>query len=256
MIALGFLDIEADLLDPFRDIEIEHLLRRGHAGRRQYRDHMERHLAPAQKPDAGDRPVEGAAARPGHSVAVVQMPGAIDADPEIDLRLGEERAPGLVDQGSVGLKRMDDRQIPRSEVLDHGERVAIEGNRQHHRLAGMPHDRQAISDPARRENLGKQIAQGLGGDDRLRIPIRQIAILAIDIAKRGRLDDQQVDRRHDAAAVAACAVTGLEIAPPIIPIVPISPIVPIEASPNRPTADPSPSPRCPTKRCGDSRRRA
>ena len=200
MVALGFLDVEAHLLDPLGDIEIEHVARRGHAGRGQHRDHVERHRVPAQQPDAGDRPVKGAAARPGHSVAVVQLPGAVDADPEIDLGLGEEIAPGVVDQGAIGLKRMDDRQIPRPQT--------VRSSRTHRgrtRSAAPSARRHAIPPTARPRTQPEantwenKLCKCLRRDHRLGIPVRQIAVLAIDIAKRGRLDDQQVDRRHGGA---------------------------------------------------------
>ena len=79
------------------------------------------------------------------------------------------------------------------------ERVAVELDRQDHWLAGMPDDRQAVADPARGEHLGKKIKQGLRSDDRFRVTIRKIAISAIDIAERGRLDDQQLYAGHEAA---------------------------------------------------------
>src|SRR6266478_2477188 len=63
----------------------------------------------------------------------------------------------------------------------------------------MPDDRQALSYPARGEHLGKKIGKSFSSDDCLRVPIRKIAISAIDIAERGRLDDQQLYAGHEAA---------------------------------------------------------
>ena len=120
---------------------------------------------PAQKPDAGDRPVKGASARAGQPVAVVKMLWAVDADPDTDPFLGEERTPCLVDQGPVGLKRMRHYDVRGLQPIDHPERIAIEVDRQNHRLAGMPDDRKVIADPARGENLGKEIVQCLSRDD-------------------------------------------------------------------------------------------
>ena len=112
MIAFGFLDIKADLLDPFRDVEIEHFARCGHARPPTVpRSRGTAHSVPAQQADAGDRPIEGAAAGTCHSVLIVKMARAVDADPEIDLRLGKKFAPRIVDQRAVGLKRMHDLQI-------------------------------------------------------------------------------------------------------------------------------------------------
>src|SRR6516162_6965331 len=65
----------------------------------------------------------------------------------------------------------------------------------------MPDDRKAIAGPTRRENLGKEIGQGFRGDDRLRVAVRKITIPTIDVAERGRLDDQQLYSGHAALVV-------------------------------------------------------
>jgi len=108
---------------------------------------------PAQQADARDRPVKGSFARAGQTVAIVQLTGAVDAHPEIDMVVGEKCAPGLVDQRPVRLKRMRHRQIRGLEPIDHLESVPVERDRQHHRLAGMPNDRQALVYPTRGEHL-------------------------------------------------------------------------------------------------------
>src|ERR1700758_3964698 len=135
VVAFGFLDIEAHPLDPFLDIEIEHLVRCRHAGRRQHRDYVVRNLMAVQKPNAGDRPVKGASPRAGQPVAVVKMPWAVDAEPDTDQFLREKPTPCLVDQGPVGLKRMSHYDVRGLEEIDHPERIAIEVDRQNHRLA-------------------------------------------------------------------------------------------------------------------------
>src|SRR6516165_7985558 len=199
MVALGLFDVETDLLDPLRHVEIEHLLGCRHAGRRQHRDHVKRELVPAQQPDAGDCPVEGTPARAGAPVAVMKMLGAIDADPDTDPLVREKPTPCIVDQGSVRLKRMGHRQLRGLQSIDCAECVAIELDRENHRLAGVPDDGQAIADPTRRKDLGKEIEQGFRRDDRLRAAMRKITITAIDIAERCRLDDQQLYSGHYAA---------------------------------------------------------
>src|SRR5271166_5406540 len=199
MIPLGFLDIEAHLLDPLLDIEIEHLTGCGHTGCRQHRDHVKRNLMPAQQSDAGDSPVEGAPARAGQPVAVVKMLRAVDADPDTDPLVGEEPTPCLVDQGPVGLQRMRHYDFRGFQPIDHAERIAIEVDRQNHWLAGMPDDRQGFVDPARGEDLEEKIVQCLSRDDRLRVPIWKITITTIDVAERRGLDDQQIYPGHEAA---------------------------------------------------------
>src|ERR1700740_84190 len=94
---------------------------------------------------------------------------------------------------------MGNRQLRGLQPIDHPERIAIEIDRQDHRFAGMPNDRQALADPARGEDLGEKIMQSLPSGDCLRVPIRKITITAIDVAERGGLDDQQLYSRHEAA---------------------------------------------------------
>ena len=72
----------------------------------------------------------------------------IDADPEIDLFREEEPAPRLIDQCSIGLKRMCYRHAPRLKPSDHGECVAVKVDRQNHWFAGMPNHRQTVTGPA------------------------------------------------------------------------------------------------------------
>jgi hypothetical protein len=55
----------------------------------------------------------------------------------------------------------------------------------------VPYYRQTVLDPARIEHLREKVDEGLLSDDRLRVSIREVTIPAIDVAERGRLDDQQ-----------------------------------------------------------------
>ena len=47
-------------------------------------------------------PVEGCVPSLVHAVAVVQLPGAIDGEPDEEIVGGEEFAPGVVEQDAVG----------------------------------------------------------------------------------------------------------------------------------------------------------
>src|SRR3984957_15193554 len=204
MAALGLLDIEAYRLDPFGDVEVEHLPRHRQAFRRQYRDHMERDTTMAQQPQAGNCVVEGPAPRSRASMAIVQMPWAVDADADIDTFLDEERTPRVVDQRPVGLEGVLHRQPVRLDPIDHPERVPIEANGHEHRFARVPYHRQAIADPTRREDLREQIDQRLERNNRLRPSIGKITIAAIDIAERRRLNDQQPYSGHDGSRRLPC----------------------------------------------------
>src|SRR5215472_13068418 len=129
----------------------------------------------------------------------MQVLGPIDADPDIDPLFGKKCAPAFIDQCSVRLERMHYPQVGGLQPIDRSERIAVEGHRQNHRFAGMPHYRQAVPDPARREHLREKIVEGLLSDDSLGASIRKVTIFAIDVTERGRLDDQQLYLGHRAA---------------------------------------------------------
>src|SRR5215469_11153899 len=104
----------------------------------------------------------------------MQVLGPVDADPDIDPLLGKKRAPLFIDQCSVRLERMRYPQVRALQPIDRSERIAIESDRQNHRFAGMPHYRQAVPDPARREHLREKIVESLLSDDSLGASIRKV----------------------------------------------------------------------------------
>src|SRR5215471_2237010 len=128
----------------------------------------------------------------------MQVLGSVDADPDIDPLFGKKCAPPFIDQCSVCLERMHYPQVGELQPIDSSERIAIEGHRQNHRFAGMPHYRQAVPDPARPEHLREKIVEGLLSDDSLGASIRKVTIFAIDVTERGSLDDQQLYLGHRA----------------------------------------------------------
>jgi hypothetical protein len=85
------------------------------------------------------------------------------------------------------------------QPVDHSERIAIEAYRQNRRFAGVPYYREAVPDPARGKDLREEVDEGLLSDDRLRVSMRKITVPAINVAERGRLDDQQLHPGHEAA---------------------------------------------------------
>jgi hypothetical protein len=63
----------------------------------------------------------------------------------------------------------------------------------------VPYYREAVPDPARGKDLREEVDEGLLSDDRLRVSMRKITVPAINVAERGRLDDQQLHPGHEAA---------------------------------------------------------
>src|SRR5205814_9998433 len=136
--ALALLDIEADPVDALGYVKVEHLTRRGQALGRQHRDHMKWDAALAEPADPSDGLVESAAPGTGAPINVVQLLRTVDANPDIDRLLGEERAPRVINQRSIGLKRVRQRHVGRLHAVDQPKGAPVEIDREHHRLTGMP----------------------------------------------------------------------------------------------------------------------
>ena len=140
MRALGLLDVEAHVLDPALDVEIEKPVRVVEVVLADDRDHVEGHALALQEADARHRLVERAAPGAGDAPRVVQSFRAVDADADADLMPLEEIAPLGRDQRSVRLERMLDGDRLGTQRLDGLERPAIEGGRHDQRFAGVPDD--------------------------------------------------------------------------------------------------------------------
>src|SRR5690242_2781639 len=76
VVAFRFLHIEANVIDALGDIEIEQLARSVHAFGREHADYVEGYPVLAQQANAPNSLVEGAAARSGHAIAVVEPLGS------------------------------------------------------------------------------------------------------------------------------------------------------------------------------------
>src|ERR1043166_2379778 len=94
------------------------------------------------------------------AIEVVQPLWAVDADADIDMGFGEERAPCVVDQRAIGLKGMRQLDFRGLQAVDQPKPPPVKVDRQHHRLAGMPNDGNPVLQPAAGEDLRKKIGDG------------------------------------------------------------------------------------------------
>ena len=193
VVALGLLDIEADLVDALGKIELEQLFRLVEAGVRQDRNHMERHIVLAQAADAGDRLVECALAAAALAMKVMQFARPVEAHADTDVPVPEQRAPVGIDQRAVGLEGMPDMDGRRPHPFDRREGLAIERDGHDQRFAGMPDHRDLGTGPARREDLLEQPRHRRLGDDVLVRAVGQITVGAGDVAEGRRLHDHHAD---------------------------------------------------------------
>ena len=118
-------------------------------------------------------------------------PVEADADPH-GVRL-DEVAPRLRDQRAIGLEGMVDGQAASVVRVDDRQGTLVERDRQDQGFPGMPDDGEAMLHKAAGKDTLEDGVQHLGRDPLLRLPGRQVAVGAVDVAERCRLDDQQVE---------------------------------------------------------------
>ncbi len=75
------------------------------------------------------------------SIGVVQLPRAVDADPDEEVVLGEELAPVVGEQGPVGLQRVEERHPRLAVSLLELDGRAVEVQAHQRRLAALPRHR-------------------------------------------------------------------------------------------------------------------
>ena len=85
MVALGLLDVEADLVDAFGQVEVQELIGHRQAVARQHGDHVERHAVGPEASDTGQRLVERALAAARLAVPVMQRARPVDAHAHADI---------------------------------------------------------------------------------------------------------------------------------------------------------------------------
>src|SRR5271168_1609877 len=104
--SFGLLHIEANIFNPFGNIEIQQFLRRMHALFRKHGNDMEGNIPLAQKTNSRDRAIESPFAGSGHAVRIVETRRSIDTYTYANLPFHDEVTPLFIDQHSVGLNGM------------------------------------------------------------------------------------------------------------------------------------------------------
>ena len=189
--AFGFIEVAAHLGHALFEKEVEERVGLGKGIGRHHRDGMEGDAGFAQPRHAAQHPVVRATPAAGLAVSVVQGLRTIDADAHLDSMALEQVAPGIVDQGGVGLDRVRDPTVGPDGRCDGGDGLVVIRHRHDQRLAGMPHHgerlaQQAVFTQSGGGALGCGQAHACGG-----LAIRQVAVIAIDVAERRGLQDQQ-----------------------------------------------------------------
>jgi hypothetical protein len=130
----------------------------------------------------------------------VQIAWAIKADPNGYISALEQIDPGIVNQGSVGLNSVMDREVLWSLPLNDLYRLRVVGWLERQGLAGMPDNIKLVLEQGAIENQSCNFRNGREGHRLAGISaIRQVTIGAIDVAKSCRLHDYQTkgtSRQH------------------------------------------------------------
>ena len=172
----------------------------------------------------------------------------VDAHTDIHLPFFEEFAPRRRDEHAVGLKRMLDLHVRRPQCLDGLECLSIEGDGHHQGFARMPDDGQGWSDPIGAEQLGEQRSHGTLLNHGGHVAIREVAITAIDIAKRRGLHNHRFFTTGDDLVRRKFMAAAQPLLPEVIPTAAIVPAVAPTHYPNRRYASRCPS-HCANPRC-------
>ena len=145
--------------------------------------------------------VEGSLPSLVDAVGVVQRPRTVDRDPDEDVVLLEERRPLLVEEGAVGLDRVDGALAGPEVTVRQLDRTTEEVDAHEGRLAALPGDRHLRNARMRLDQLADVRLEQLVGHTEARARIEHLlreeeAIRAIEVADRaGRLREQVECRR-------------------------------------------------------------
>src|SRR5277367_3116843 len=202
MRTFDFLDIERNLPNPAVEVEIVKLIGVVERLSGEHRDDVERHVVTLQLSYAFRHTMLSRTAFAGLAIAIVDERRPVDADADIDVMPFEEFAPVVVDQHAVGLERMPHLQTAGIVRGCDFNCALVVRDRQHHRLARVPHDGEAVLDDAAGKHRLKNAIQGRVGHPALRVTIGKIAVGAIEIAERSRLQHEQLERPGDTPTVA------------------------------------------------------
>lgn len=131
----------------------------------------------------------------GLAVGVVEKGGAVDAQADGDLLAADKVAPLLIEQGAVRLERVINASAGWEEALDGGDGFLIPTDGYGEGLPGVPDEGEIAFDQAGGEGLLDGCLQDVHRHAPGRGAIRQIAVVAVDIAERRWLENQNGDPR-------------------------------------------------------------
>lgn len=145
-----------------------------------------------EPPDGG---LVRAYALAGLAMGVVEKGRAVDAQADGYLLAADEVAPLLIEQGAVRLERVVDFRAGRDDALDGGDGFLVPADGHGEGLPGVPDEGQVAFDEAGGEGLLDGGLQDVHRHAPSRGAIWQVAVVAVDIAERRWLKNQNGNPR-------------------------------------------------------------
>ena len=144
---------------------------------------------PLERVEPADHPVEGGLAALVDPVGVVHLARPVDRDPDQEVVLLQERAPLVVEQGRVGLHRVEDPLTGRRVLPLELQRAAEEVEPHQRRLAALERDDHLVDAALGGEQLGdvRLVHVGRHPEPAARVQLvlgQEEAVLAVQVADR------------------------------------------------------------------------
>ena len=209
MDAFLFFDVEAEVVDAFADKEVKNFVSVVEGFAAYDGDDVEVDAVLAKKTCTAHGLLVGAFALTGLPMRVVDGGGPVNTEPDGNVMRFNKFAPGFVNEHSVTLEGMENCQFRRCLGADEREGVFVPGNRDGEGFAGVPDEGDEIADEIGAENLRDNGSKSLRRHAMSFRAAREIAIIAIDIAERGRLDHGEPEPLFTLGARVATRACGI-----------------------------------------------
>lgn len=191
MDSLLFFDVEAEVVNTFTHEEIENFIGVVERFAAHNGDDVKVDAVLVEKTCAPHCLLVSASTLTGLTMGVVDHSRSVDAETDRDVMRFNKFAPRVGNKHSVALEGMEDSQARRGFGPDERESVLIPRDRDGERLSSVPDEGDKIADEIGAEDPGDNRTKCLRRHAVNLATTRKIAIVAVDIAERGRLNDRE-----------------------------------------------------------------
>ena len=185
--SLDLFDVEPDEADGKGTEKIIELVRIVEGCLGQDRDDMVRDAVPREGERAREALLVGAAPRPRATMGVVKERGPVEADSDAERPAAEELAPGFRNEHRVRLHVVRDAGRAWYRVVHSRHELLERREPDGQRLPRVPHDGKVRPNEPSLDQALRGRARNLGAHLGPHRPLRQIAVVAVDVTERRRL---------------------------------------------------------------------